>query len=278
MKFADFHVHTTYCDGNDSPEETIKYALSMGMPAIGFSGHSYLPIAWDWCMSTDGTIRYRKEIRELGKIYRGKIEVYLGIEQDADSEPAADGYDYIIGSVHYLHKDGRDIPVDHSRETFVQAVKDCYNGDYYAMCEDYFAAEARVCHLTHCDLIGHFDLVTKFNEGCELFDIRHPRYRAAWRRAADTLLRTGVPFEINTGAIYRGYRTTPYPDREIVLYLNERGASFVLSGDSHSARSLCFEFEQCADEAQREGIRLIDFRKIIREKQMNGGSKPNAQN
>ena len=264
MKYSDFHVHTTYCDGNDSPETIIKYALHLGMPAIGFSGHSYVPVEGSGCMSPEETMLYRNEIRKLALKYKGLIDIYLGIEQDVDSEPAEDVYDYIIGSVHHLHRNGRDIPVDHSRDAFIQAVKDIYNGDYYAICEDYYETEANVYAKTHCDLIGHFDLVTKFNEGCGLFDIRAPRYRAAWQKAADSLLRLGIPFEINTGAIARGYRTSPYPDQEILSYLNERGASFVLSGDSHSAQALCFEFEQREEAAKRDGIRMIDFREVIR--------------
>ena len=87
------------------------------------------------------------------------------------------------------------------------------------------------------------DLITKFIEREPLFDTSHPRYVRAWQRAADELLKSGVPFEINTGAISRGYRTEPYPDRGIVAYIKEHGGRLVLSSDSHSAANIAFGFE-----------------------------------
>ena len=74
------------------------------------------------------------------------------------------------------------------------------------------------------------------------FDIRHPRYRKAWMKAADTLLKTGKPFEINTGAISRGYRTTPYPDGEICRYLLDHGAKLIFSSDAHSKDAIANQF------------------------------------
>ncbi len=53
--------------------------------------------------------------------------------------------------------------------------------------------------------------VTKFNEGSRYFDPMDKRYRMAALSAMDALLETGRPFEINTGGMYRGLRTEPYP-------------------------------------------------------------------
>ena len=33
-----------------------------------------------------------------------------------------------------------------------------------------------VAEKTGCQIVGHFDLITKFNEGDKLFDTSHPRY------------------------------------------------------------------------------------------------------
>ena len=68
-------------------------------------------------------------------------------------------------------------------------------------------------------------------------------------QAADALLTTGKPFEINTGAISRGYRTDAYPSREIRTYLKERGARFILSSDAHRKEHICFGFDRFRDEA-----------------------------
>ena len=50
-------------------------------------------------------------------------------------------------------------------------------------------------------------------------------------------------FEINTGAMSRGYRSEPYPSAEMIEYISSRGGQFILSSDSHSRENLCFGFE-----------------------------------
>ena len=113
----------------------------------------------------------------------------------------------------------------------------------YALAEAYYAAEARVVEVTKCDIIGHFDLVTKFIEQDPAFDLRHPRYVKAWQAAADRLLETGKPFEVNTGAMSRGYRTSPYPSEEIRQYLLSRGGRLLLSSDAHAKENIAFGFD-----------------------------------
>ena len=98
------------------------------------------------------------------------------------------------------------------------------------------------------DIIGHFDLISKFNEAGALFDEADPRYIAASRAAADALLKTGKPFEINTGAISRGYRTAPYPSKALRDYIRQKGGSFLLSSDSHAKESLCCGFDMLESE------------------------------
>ena len=33
------HTHSSYCDGKDTPEELVLYAINSGFSSIGFSGH-----------------------------------------------------------------------------------------------------------------------------------------------------------------------------------------------------------------------------------------------
>ena len=258
MTRGDFHVHTTYCDGKAKPEAMVRAALKQGLPAIGFSGHSHTPFDESWCMSVPGTAEYRAEIARLKAKYGGKIAVYCAVEQDLFSDAPTDGYDYVIGSVHYLAADGAYIPVDESADILRAAAAEHFGGDLYALIACYYEHVARVHAVTGCGVVGHFDLITKFNEGGALFDESDPRYVAAWKAAADALLPTGALFEINTGAISRGYRTMPYPAAPILEYLAAKGARFLLSGDAHSPDGLCYGFEHWAAWAAAHRAVLVD--------------------
>ena len=244
MTFSDFHIHTTYCDGADSAENIVKEAISKNIKRIGFSGHSYTFFDESYCMTESGTKEYKAEIARLKEKYKDKIEILCGVEQDYYSKAPTDGYDYVIGSVHYLKADGGYFPIDESADILFAAAKKHYGGDIYALAEDYFET---VSHIKGADIIGHFDLITKFNEVQKLFDEKNERYVAAYKKAVDTLLIQNVPFEINTGAISRGYRTAPYPSTDIVRYIRENGGRTILSSDSHQKETLCFEFEKYKD-------------------------------
>ncbi len=243
MQSMDLHVHTTYSDGANSPEEMILAAIEIGLSTIGFSDHSYMDFDESWCMQKDQIDNYRREIRALGEKYKDQIRVLCGIEQDYDTKDPAEGFDYVIGSVHCLKCGDIWFSVDHTKEMLQEFVERYFNGDYYAMAEAYFKKVADVAAKTGASIIGHLDLITKFNEPTPLFDEQHPRYRAAWQAAVDALLPYDVPFEINFGAISRGYRTTPYPAPEIRRYIYEHGGRFILSSDSHNTGTIAFGFD-----------------------------------
>lgn len=239
---TDLHVHTTYSDGRSTPEEMVQAAIAKDMTTLGFSDHSYTHFDTAYCIPKEKIPAYRAEIEALKAQYAGQLEILCGIEQDFYSEESTEGYDYVIGSVHYVKAGEKYLPVDESRQALLRAVQEAFSGDFYALAEAYYQTVALVAETLRPTFIGHFDLISKFNEDGKLFDETHPRYIAAWQAAADKLLEANIPFEINTGAVSRGYRTAPYPAAPIREYLANRGARFLWSSDSHRADTLCFGF------------------------------------
>lgn len=245
MKRSNYHTHSVYCDGSDTPRELVEKAIELGCPQIGFSGHSYTGIEDNdpFCMTLEGTAAYKKEIRTLQKEYEGKIEILLGVERDYFWKDDTDDYDYVIGSVHYVYKDGVYLPVDESEEIQKSIVREHYDGDFYAFAEDYYRLVGEIAERTHCDIVGHFDLIAKYNEKNDLFDPKHPRYVAAADRALEQLMNRGLYFEINYGAVQKGYRTEPYPERRFLEKLREKGEKTLRSSDCHTKENLLFGIE-----------------------------------
>ena len=232
------HTHSIYSDGKNTTEEMIQAAIAAGLKTIGISDHAHMDFEDVWGMKLSKIESYKAELSRLKEKYGVLIEIKCGIEQDLYSDTDTAGYDYVIGSVHHIKVGDEYIPVDESAEILKKACEKHYEGDFYRMAEAYYEGVARIAEVTKPDIIGHFDLITKFCEKEALFDENDERYKAAWKKAADALLPYGIPFEINTGAITRGCRPTPYPSKEIYRYLKENGASFVYSSDSHSAEAL----------------------------------------
>lgn len=255
MIYRDFHTHTTYCDGDDTPEQIVLAAIERGMDTIGFSGHSYVSFDEGCCMSRKGTVEYKAEIARLKAKYADKIRVLCGVEQDYYSLEPTDGYDYVIGSVHYFKMNDEYATLDLSDDILRAVIDRYFGGDCYALAEHYYRLVGNVVESTGADIIGHFDLITKFDERCHIFDVTNERYVSAWQAAVDKLLPYGKPFEINTGAISRGYRTEPYPHMDIIDYIKAKGGRLILSSDSHSADRLCHCFDRYAAYATVKDIK-----------------------
>ena len=133
--------------------------------------------------------------------------------------------------------------VDDTASEFQRSVDEGFGGDVYAFVEEFYRCEANVVGKTNADIIGHFDLITKFNENHEFFDSENKRYQDAAMEALCALVKYEKPFEINTGGMYRGLRTKPYPSIELLKELYQRGAKVMLSSDSHDGKSIGYQFE-----------------------------------
>ena len=241
MTLCDLHTHTNFCDGKNSAEEMVNAAIEKGMECIGFSEHSHTPFDESYCLKGDRTAEYIAEINRLKEKYAGKIRILCGIELDYYSDTDPKPFDYIIASVHYVKFGSEYVTIDESADILKSAADRYCRGDMYALAEKYYETVGKI---KKADIIGHIDLISKFNEKEHLFDESAPRYVAAYKAAVRKLVKTGALFEINTGAISRGYKKNAYPNRNIALFIAKKGGKFILSGDAHSCDSLCFDFDR----------------------------------
>lgn len=257
MILQNLHTHTTFCDGKSSAEEMVKAAIEFGMDSLGFSGHSPYPAPFQesWVMVAEDVPHYREEILHLREKYAGQIEIFLGLEQDILSPLPKEPFDYLIGSVHGLVENGQLISVDESEAAFCRAVEEHFGGDPLSFAEQYYRMVSQVPDRTGCQIVGHFDLICKFNEGNRLFDTSHPRYRVAAMDALDVLKQRDVILEINTGAMSRGYRTAPYPAPELLRAMRERNIPICITSDAHNAKNLLHAFDAAAELARSCGYR-----------------------
>ena len=253
---SNLHTHSTYCDGKNSPEEIVEAAIQEKMVSLGFSGHAELSFEGceEWTMLPSKLAEYRKKILFLKDQYAQQIEIALGIEQDYFSPALKENYDYVIGSVHYIDHPSKAIPIDINATEFCRDIQEYYGGNAVRLAEDYYSLVADVVKKTGCDIVGHFDLLTKFNEKKCFLNEENPKYRTFALDALDVVLKQDVLIEINTGAIARGHRTTPYPASFIVQRIAEKGGRLIFNSDAHSAAQLMFGHALAIEYARSFGI------------------------
>ena len=259
MKFlSNPHTHTVYCDGQNTPEGMVLAAVQKGFDSLGFSGHSYTPFDKSCSMSESGTAVYCKEVRTLQGLYRTQIELFLGIEWDYYSEIDREQFDYTIGSVHYLQgESGKYYCVENTPEELDACIKLLCGGDGIELAQRYYALVTEMAVKNKPDILGHFDVLKKLNQGGRFFDEDSPAYRRIALNAVDAVAGTGCICEINSGGVYRGYRRDPYPSRFLLKRMAEKRIPIILSSDAHDPGALDFYMEDSLEIARSCGFKTV---------------------
>jgi len=238
---TNYHTHTSFCDGSNTPEEIVLYAIDKGFLSIGFSGHAYTPYDLRYCMKN--TEEYIDEIVRLKKKYGNQIQIYCGVEEDAFSFVKRSDFDYIIGSSHYFLVDGIYYPIDSDYEGFKKCLG-VFDYDTTKLAKTYYETFVNYISKRKPDIVGHFDLITKFDEIDACRFLQNSEYMRLAEKYIKMAAEHDVIFEVNTGAIARGIRKTPYPQENLLYILKEKGCKVILSSDSHSVETLNFYFEE----------------------------------
>ncbi len=256
-QISNIHTHSQFCDGADTPSEIAKTAIEMGFTDIGFSSHSprMSPFGFE---GLENEQEYRQAIALLKTQMEGRIRVYCGIEHDAGSVIDASLYDYVIGSVHYCVVQGDEVAVDYNTQICKEAIQQYFGGNGLKLAEAYYQTIVESVRRNRPDVVGHFDIVTKYNKDNVLFDEGSKQYQSFALEALDEVIsetqRYGGVIEVNTGAVARGVKELPYPAPFLLQHAAKRGANMVITTDCHNKNLLGASFEQSVELMRSAGF------------------------
>ncbi|MCM1363555.1 MAG: histidinol-phosphatase [Faecalibacterium sp.] len=241
------HTHTVFCDGKNTADEMTEAAIKLGFTSLGFSGHSPMNFNNDWSIREDRLNDYISTINTLKNKYADKIEIYNGIELDADhTDIDISKFDYVIGSVHNLHCGDKIYSIDDTAEELCQCVEQEFDGSWLAMAKQYYSSVAKFICDEKPDIVGHYDLIEKFNENKVLFNDENAEYEMIACLYLERICREcpDIIFEVNTGAMYRCNNTMPYPAPFIMRQLKKFNMRITVTSDAHCTQSLDFAFDK----------------------------------
>lgn len=240
IMLANFHTHTTFCDGKNTPKEIILKAIDLGFSSIGFSGHGYTPFDLRYCMKD--TPSYIAEIKRLKLEYKDKIEIYLGVEEDAFNLLNRSEFDYIIGSSHYFKIGDDYFPIDSNYDYFKKCLE-VFKFDTHLLAETYYTSFVDYITKRKPDIVGHFDLITKFDELDKSLFFEDKKYNQIVEKYMRMAVKSDCIFEVNTGAVSRGIRSSIYPAENLLYIIKKENGKLILSSDSHNIDTLDFGFK-----------------------------------
>lgn len=249
---SNYHTHSIFCDGKDTIESIVESAIKKGFKYLGFTSHSYIEGDDSWTLKGNILPEYISEVLRVKEKYKTKISIFLGIEQDALSIKNDYDFDYVIGSMHNIKKDGKFYPIDRDVESFKYLLEKVYQSDFDSLCRDYFEQMQELFVKTKADIVGHFDLITKYVDAVQL--IFPDNYLIYAEKAISKIIKDVNVFEINTGGMARGHKTVPYPSKEILEIILRQGGKVMINSDCHNKDYLDYGFEDAVKLAKEVGF------------------------
>ena len=134
-------------------------------------------------------------------------------------------------------------------------IQEQFGGDGMAYAKCYYEAIAGLPDEGSFDIVGHFDAVAKTVEQNPFVDVESKAYLDCAFEALHALMGKIPFFEVNTGAMSRGYRTQPYPTLSILKEMHRVGAKLLISSDCHDRRFLTHGFDTAAALMREAGYR-----------------------
>lgn len=255
--FSDYHTHTVYSNhGQGHPRELAAEAVERGLLALGFSEHFPLPEGFtepsegSSNMHWDQIEQYIQEVREAQAEFGDRIKLLLGYE--VDYLPAAEAAmranlakypaDFYVGSIHvvdHFRSDHENWLIDFSPEIFQEGVED--NGGIEAVYTRYYQLIRDFAQSYSHQIVGHLDLIKRFNQGGRFFDAQSEHYLSQVEATLDTLKATGKIVEINTAGMFKGVGEL-YPGEPILQMMLQRRIPVCLSSDAHRPHHVAREF------------------------------------
>lgn len=244
MSFSNFHTHCCFCDGEGKPEEYVEKAIEKGFEALGFSSHAPVHFARTWTMNEGRLHEYLDTVKSLKVKYRGRIQIYLGLEIDYFSKEYGPnspvyrklGLDYNIGSVHcMLNKDdGKYLEVDGTEDKYIEIIESIFKGDTEKFAAEYYNKVRNMVKEHKPDIIGHLDLIKKNNRGGKYFSMDQKWYRDEVFKTLDVISKSSCILEVNTGGLSRKITDTVYPEPWILKECSKLEIPLVLNSDAHN--------------------------------------------
>lgn len=244
MQLSNYHSHCTFCDGRSTPEDFVKFAISHGFRAYGFSSHSPLPFETFWNMSKDDMPEYLAEINRLKEKYAGQLEIYTSLEIDYLDEtynPSIAYFqelplDYRIGSIHFLPlsehlSEDNMVCIDGAFADYKDSVDRYFEGKISKLVTRYFDSTLKMIEAGGIDIVGHMDKIYMNGHKCEGFSFDADWYQKPFKAVLDLIAQKGLMVEVNTKNLIKKQQI--FPRKEYLGLLKDMNIPVMVNSDCH---------------------------------------------
>ncbi|MBL7858593.1 MAG: histidinol-phosphatase [Cyclobacteriaceae bacterium] len=265
--WANYHTHSSFCDGKGEPANHVQRAQENKMVSLGFSSHAPLPFACNWCMKNENLHRYLQLIENL-RHNTCNITLHKGLEIDYIPDVISpldykDQLDYTIGSIHFVDSfpDGKRWEIDGPHASFLDGFETIFNNSIEDTIARYFELTREMIVKACPDIVGHLDKIKIQNIDGKLFSEEDAWYRDEVYQTLEAIRQSGAIIEVNTRGLYHKKISTTYPSPWILERIHQKNIPITISSDAHHPDDLINQFEQTAEQLMAIGFTKISILK-----------------
>jgi histidinol-phosphatase (PHP family) len=201
---------------------------------------------------------YAKAIDHLAGEFADRLVVLRGFE--AEVIPTAGyrdemlgirerfGFDYMVGSVHYVDETSIDGPKTDFETVLARS------GGLERAAVKYYEAVAEMVEALRPEVVGHLDLIRRNAEPDAKLDT--PAIRKAAGLALEAVHAYGCILDLNTAG-YRKGLGSPYPAPWLLRQAHEMGIGFCFGDDSHGPHQVGEGVEKARDYLLENGVNTV---------------------
>lgn len=248
MVQTNFHTHTRRCmHAWDADEDMVREAIAQGFKVLGFSDHG--PWKYDsdhvasMRMPLDGFQDYKESVRRLQEVYKGQIEILLGLESEYFPRymdwfrefVKRESLDFVILGQHFHGSDEHGVYFGNAgRDMFDVYIDDCIEG----------LKTGLFAYLAHPDLPLRGMV---WDEGM----------RPGFERLCEYCANNNIPLEYNVLGMHNG---AGYPDAHFWQIAGQFHCLAIIGMDAHCMQDLKREwYEQARGNLEKLGMTIVDF-------------------
>jgi len=263
-----FHIHSNGSDGQLTPEQVVKEAIEAGISFMCFTDHYRQPFLIEPKWPTEGfhSKDYVNEVRKLQEIYKNQIDISFGAEFDwiesyktwLKKEIIKEKYDYIIGSIHILMKDGQlSYGLDFGKDGKEEWTKHIESfGGIKLFAKEYYKQMRLMAKSGLYDAVGHFDLVKIYNKDSSFFSENEDWYKQEVLSTLDIIADSKLALEINIRGFYKTVGVQ-YPSLWILKEARKRNIPITIGTDCHRKGEVGQDIDKAYDLARQAGYTEI---------------------
>jgi histidinol-phosphatase (PHP family) len=250
-------------------EDVVRSAVQAGFSIYGLSEHAPRYRVEDlFPDETDLRVEDLARIFEsyvgtalaLRERYADRIELLIGFESEVVPEQGwaeqmcelrrrHPEFDYLVGSVHHVGGSGIDVTPELTAKVSEEV------GGRDALERLYFELVGEMVERLRPEIVGHFDLIRKFDGFGASFGPGTWKYI---ERALEVIRGVGSVLDVNAAPVRRGMGPV-YPLPPLLERAREMGIPVTLGDDSHGPAEVGVGLDACLEAIRRAGYRRVHY-------------------